>query len=170
MFILLPAPGTALDFHATDEEYLNQCKKIFGDDSIPVEILGVSKWFINEIVAEYYSDGTVHVSDRIVASLIFLILTIFNSFYLGDTIHRHPPFNGLDSNTCIQDAFNLAWKIAYVEKGIAGRSLLDSFNAERQPVRPGSRHSGQRRPSGPFTCVAGFRRYGAIDRGEQEGF
>jgi 2-polyprenyl-6-methoxyphenol hydroxylase-like FAD-dependent oxidoreductase len=62
---------------------------------------------------------------------------IFNSFCLGDTVHRHPPFNGLGSNTCIQGAFNLAWKIAYVEKGIAGRSILDSFNAERQPVGQG---------------------------------
>lgn len=52
----------------------------------------------------------------------------------GDSTHRHPPFNGLGSNTCIQDAFNLAWKIAYVESGKAGRSLLDSFSTERQPV------------------------------------
>lgn len=62
---------------------------------------------------------------------------ISNSFCLGDAVHRHPPFNGLGSNTCIQDAFNLAWKIAYAEKGIAGRSILDSFNAERQPVGQG---------------------------------
>lgn len=41
----------------TDKEYLKQCKKIVGDDSIPVELLGVSKWVINEIVAEYCSDG-----------------------------------------------------------------------------------------------------------------
>jgi 2-polyprenyl-6-methoxyphenol hydroxylase-like FAD-dependent oxidoreductase len=45
-----------------------------------------------------------------------LLLTIL-SFCLGDAVHRHPPMNGLGSNTCIQDAFNLAWKIAYVEKG-----------------------------------------------------
>jgi len=32
-------------------------------------------------------------------------------------VHRHPPANGLGSNTCIQDAFNLAWKISYVLKG-----------------------------------------------------
>jgi hypothetical protein len=62
---------------------------------------------------------------------------ISNSFCLGDAVHRHPPLNGLGSNTCIQDAFNLAWKIAYVEKGIAERSILDSFGAERQPVSQG---------------------------------
>lgn len=42
--------------------------------------------------------------------------------------------NGLGSNTCIQDSFNLAWKIAYVEKGLAPRSLLSTYSAERQPV------------------------------------
>lgn len=69
--------------------------------------------------------------------LFHLYLRFRISFCLGDAVHRHPPFNGLGSNTCIQDAFNLAWKIAYVEKGIAGRGILDSFNTERQPVGQG---------------------------------
>lgn len=55
-------------------------------------------------------------------------------YCFGDATHRHPPFNGLGSNTCIQDAFNLAWKLAYVESGRAGRTLLDTFSTERQPV------------------------------------
>jgi 2-polyprenyl-6-methoxyphenol hydroxylase-like FAD-dependent oxidoreductase len=38
-------------------------------------------------------------------------------YCLGDAVHRHPPMNGLGSNTCIQDAANLAWKVALVEKG-----------------------------------------------------
>lgn len=42
--------------------------------------------------------------------------------------------NGLGSNTCIQDTFNLAWKIAYVHKGLASPSLLDTYSVERQPV------------------------------------
>lgn len=42
--------------------------------------------------------------------------------------------NGLGSNTCIQDAFNLAWKVAYVHRGLAPPSLLDSYSIERQPV------------------------------------
>ena len=49
-------------------------------------------------------------------------------------MHRHPPHNGLGSNTCMQDAYNLAWKIAYVLHGKAGPRILDSYNAERQPV------------------------------------
>ena len=49
-------------------------------------------------------------------------------------MHRHPPSSGLGSNTCMQDAFNLAWKLAYVIKGYAGESLLDSYSLERAPV------------------------------------
>jgi 2,4-dichlorophenol 6-monooxygenase len=55
-------------------------------------------------------------------------------YCMGDAIHRHPPSNGLGSNTSIQDAFNLAWKLAYVLKGNAGEKLLDSYQAERAPV------------------------------------
>ncbi|OCL03302.1 hypothetical protein AOQ84DRAFT_368495 [Glonium stellatum] len=114
MFILFPAPGTGVEFNPTPEDYLKRVREIIGDPSISVEILNISKWFINEIVAEYYSDG--------------------NIFCLGDAVHRHPPLNGLGSNTCIQDAFNLAWKIAYVSKGLASPSLLSSYSLERQPV------------------------------------
>jgi hypothetical protein len=49
-------------------------------------------------------------------------------------VHRHPPLNGLGSNTCIQDSFNLAWKIAYAHKGLASPSLLSTYSSERQPV------------------------------------
>ncbi|TVY36253.1 2,4-dichlorophenol 6-monooxygenase [Lachnellula subtilissima] len=114
MFILFPAPGAGVDFSPSHEEYIDCVKTMVGDDSIPLEILGISKWFINETVAEYYSDD--------------------NIFCLGDAVHRHPPLNGLGSNTCVQDAYNLAWKIAYVTKGKANPSLLDSYSLERQPV------------------------------------
>jgi FAD binding domain len=40
----------------------------------------------------------------------------------------------LGSNTCVQEGHNLAWKIAFVEKGIAGRGLLDSYNEERREI------------------------------------
>ena len=55
-------------------------------------------------------------------------------FCMGDATHRHPPSNGLGSNTSIQDAFNLAWKLAAVLKGQAGPELLDSYQAERAPI------------------------------------
>ena len=57
MFILFPRPGAGVEFDPTDDEYLQACRNIVGDDSLPLEILSVSKWFINEIVAEYYSEG-----------------------------------------------------------------------------------------------------------------
>ncbi|KAK4152517.1 phenol 2-monooxygenase [Chaetomidium leptoderma] len=117
MFIFLPPPGAdvkADDMVASHEEYIARAKDMIGDHSVDVEILDVSKWWINETVAEYYSDG--------------------NIFCLGDAVHRHPPFNGLGSNTCIQDAFNLAWKISYVMDGRANPKLLDTYNTERQPV------------------------------------
>ncbi|KAH6999322.1 FAD binding domain-containing protein [Ilyonectria destructans] len=77
----------------------------FIGDNTPAEISSISKWFINETVAEKYSYG-----------------------------NMHPLFNGLGSNTCIQDAFNLAWKVAYVHRGLAPPSLLDTYSVERQPV------------------------------------
>ena len=52
----------------------------------------------------------------------------------GDATHRHPPSSGLGSNTCIQDAFNLAWKLAYAVKGWAGPGLLETYSDERTPV------------------------------------
>ena len=56
MFILFPKLGAGVEFNPSEEEYLQACKNIVGDDSLPVEILSISKWFINEIVAEYYSE------------------------------------------------------------------------------------------------------------------
>ena len=96
---------------------MKRAREAIGDDSIAIKILDVAKWYINEIVAERYSDG--------------------NIFCLGDAVHRHPPFNGLGSNTCVQDAFNLAWKVAYVERGLAKPSLLETFSEERQPIGEG---------------------------------
>ncbi|EHY56974.1 hypothetical protein HRR86_001521 [Exophiala dermatitidis] len=113
MFILFPKPGAEWK-EPTHEQWAQRCKEIVGRDDLPLEILDISKWYINEIIAEYYSDG--------------------NIFCLGDAVHRHPPFNGLGSNTCVQDAFNLAWKIKYVSQGLAAPSLLETFSKERQPV------------------------------------
>ena len=62
------------------------------------------------------------------------MLTLRLSFCLGDAVHRHPPNNGFGSNTSIQDAYNLAWKLAYVLRGQAGRAVLDTYNVERQPI------------------------------------
>ncbi|KAK5722613.1 hypothetical protein LTR15_005844 [Elasticomyces elasticus] len=118
MFIIFPEPGfTDLRVRPSNDEYMKRIRQFIGDDDVPVKILDVSKWYINEIVAERYSDG--------------------NIFCMGDAVHRHPPLNGLGSNTCVQDAFNLAWKVAYAERGLASPKVLASYSAERQPIGEG---------------------------------
>jgi 2-polyprenyl-6-methoxyphenol hydroxylase-like FAD-dependent oxidoreductase len=52
----------------------------------------------------------------------------------GDAAHVHSPAGGQGMNTGIQDAANLAWKLALVTTGQAGPSLLDTYHAERHPV------------------------------------
>ncbi|MEI7445405.1 MAG: FAD-dependent monooxygenase [Burkholderiales bacterium] len=98
----------------TDEELVRRIRILIGDDTVPVEIESRMIWYVNQQFATAYSKGRV--------------------FCGGDAVHRHPPSSGLGSNTCIQDAFNLAWKLAYVVKGWAGPSLLDSYSLERAPV------------------------------------
>jgi 2-polyprenyl-6-methoxyphenol hydroxylase-like FAD-dependent oxidoreductase len=58
-------------------------------------------------------------------------------FLAGDAAHIHSPAGGQGMNTGIQDAFNLAWKLALVDAGQASESLLDSYTPERRPVAEG---------------------------------
>jgi 2-polyprenyl-6-methoxyphenol hydroxylase-like FAD-dependent oxidoreductase len=55
-------------------------------------------------------------------------------FVLGDAAHVHSPMGGQGMNTGLQDAYNLAWKLALAVSGRAGDALLDSYEAERLPV------------------------------------
>ncbi|MGJ4995841.1 FAD-dependent oxidoreductase [Bradyrhizobium sp. HKCCYLS3077] len=89
-------------------------RDLVGDQDLQIELQSVSTWTVNNMYATRTSHGRV--------------------FCMGDAIHRHPPSNGLGSNTSIQDAFNLAWKLAYVIKDRAGPKLLDSYTIERAPV------------------------------------
>jgi 2,4-dichlorophenol 6-monooxygenase len=97
-----------------DEQATRIVHNLIGDDTIPVTIRSTSLWGNNKMYATRYREGRV--------------------FCMGDAVHRHPPSNGLGSNTSIQDAYNLAWKLAMVLKGQAGEGLLDSYDAERAPV------------------------------------
>ncbi|MEU8265458.1 FAD-dependent monooxygenase [Micromonospora sp. NPDC048999] len=54
-------------------------------------------------------------------------------FVAGDAAHLHPPAGGQGMNTGIQDAWNLAWKVALAVRGIAAPGLLDSYETERRP-------------------------------------
>ncbi len=97
-----------------DEAATRIVHSLVGDDTIPVTIRSTSLWGNNKMYATRYREGRV--------------------FCMGDATHRHPPSNGLGSNTSVQDAYNLAWKLALVLRGQAGEGLLDSFDAERAPV------------------------------------
>ncbi len=61
-------------------------------------------------------------------------------FLLGDAAHIHSPAGGQGMNTGIQDAFNLAWKIALVVRGRAPVQLPGSYEGEREPVARGVLH------------------------------
>lgn len=85
-----------------------------GDPEFTPEIVSVAPWYVNQAVAPVYSNGRI--------------------FCGGDATHRHPPSSGLGSNTCLQDAFNLAWKLAFAVKGYSSSALLETYTAERAPV------------------------------------
>ncbi len=55
-------------------------------------------------------------------------------FLAGDAAHIHSPAGGQGMNTGMQDAVNLAWKLALVERGSCRDSLLDSYSPERSYV------------------------------------
>ncbi|KAJ7754143.1 FAD binding domain-containing protein [Mycena maculata] len=55
-------------------------------------------------------------------------------FIAGDAAHCHSPAGGQGLNSCIQDASNLGWKLALVEKGLAPPTLLDTYGEERLRV------------------------------------
>jgi 2-polyprenyl-6-methoxyphenol hydroxylase-like FAD-dependent oxidoreductase len=57
-----------------------------------------------------------------------------NVFLAGDSAHVHSTTGGQGMNCCLQDAWNLGWKLAMVLRGEAGTSLLDSYEAERKPI------------------------------------
>lgn len=100
--------------HLDNEAAIGIVHNLIGDDTVPVTIRSTSLWGNNKMYATRYREGQV--------------------FCMGDAVHRHPPSNGLGSNTSVQDAYNLSWKLAYVLRGVAGPGLLDSFDAERAPI------------------------------------
>jgi 2,4-dichlorophenol 6-monooxygenase len=87
---------------------------LIGDDDVAIAVKDISFWTNNRAYMTRYSGGRV--------------------FCMGDAVHRHPPNNGLGSNTSVQDAYNLAWKLAAVLKGAADSSMLASYDEERAPI------------------------------------
>lgn len=96
------------------EAVIAHMKRVLAIPGFDPEIHHVSEWRLGAVLAERFSQGRVYL--------------------LGDACRRHPPTGGLGMNAGIQDAFNIAWKLAAVLAGRAGPALLDSYEVERRPV------------------------------------
>ncbi|MFE7383732.1 FAD-dependent oxidoreductase [Streptomyces zhihengii] len=108
-----PEQGETLD-DFTDERLVEHIRRAAGVPGLDVEITGKSPWHAAERVADRYADGRV--------------------FLAGDSAHEMSPTGAFGSNTGIQDAHNLAWKLAAVLRGTAGEGLLGTYEQERRPV------------------------------------
>lgn len=84
------------------------------DPNLPVEIENIQPWSAMAATAGSFRSGRV--------------------FLAGDSAHVMPPTGGWGGNTGVADAHNLAWKIAYVTRGIAGPGLLETYDPERRPI------------------------------------
>jgi putative polyketide hydroxylase len=98
-----------------DAEYCRaKVVRAVGDPTLRVDVRSIDPWTMRSQVAERYRAGHV--------------------FLAGDAAHRFPPTGGFGMNTGVQDAHNLAWKIAGVLGGWADPALLDTYESERRPV------------------------------------
>ncbi|MGA5900545.1 FAD-dependent oxidoreductase [Streptomyces venetus] len=108
-----PDRGESLeDF--TNERCAAHIRAAAGVPDLDVEITGKAPWHASKRVADHYARGRV--------------------FLAGDSAHEMPPTGAFGSNTGIQDAHNLAWKLAAVLRGWAGPQLLGTYEEERRPV------------------------------------
>ncbi|MGW7385188.1 FAD-dependent oxidoreductase [Streptomyces sp. NPDC054794] len=108
-----PELGETLD-EFTEDRLARHIRRAVGSPDIDVEITGKASWRAAERVADRYLDGRV--------------------FLAGDSAHEMSPTGAFGSNTGIQDAHNLAWKLAAVLDGWAGPGLLETYDTERRPV------------------------------------
>ncbi|WP_051499366.1 FAD-dependent monooxygenase [Nocardia sp. BMG51109] len=89
-------------------------RRAVGVADLAVEVLGVDIWQMRALLADSFGRGRV--------------------FLVGDAAKTLPPTGGYGGNSCLEDAHNLAWKLALVLAGTAGPELLDSYESERKPV------------------------------------
>jgi 2-polyprenyl-6-methoxyphenol hydroxylase-like FAD-dependent oxidoreductase len=83
--------------------------------AIPLEVISFGTWTAgHSLVAQSFQRGRVFIG--------------------GDAAHLFTPTGGLGYNTAVEDAVNLGWKLASVVRGTAPAKLLDSYQAERQPL------------------------------------
>lgn len=107
----LPEYNDEVNQDVTYDEVENKVKALV---QRPLDITNV-RWFSTYKVHTRHADA----------------FSIGRCFLAGDAAHIHTPAGGQGMNTGIQDAYNLAWKLAFVLKGYAAVSLLQSYNEER---------------------------------------
>jgi len=98
----------------TEEKAAQYVRDAVGDQNLDVQVEDIHKW-----------EAVCHAAERLQEGKIFLA---------GDAAHVTTPTGGYGGNTGIQDAHNLAWKLASVLRGEANEGLLKSYNDERQPA------------------------------------
>ena len=98
----------------TEQRALELLRAAIGVPDIGVVIDNIATWRAEANCADRFREGRV--------------------FLAGDAAHVVPPNGGYGGNTGVQDAHNLAWKLALTLSGVAGPGLLDSYDAERRPV------------------------------------
>jgi 2-polyprenyl-6-methoxyphenol hydroxylase-like FAD-dependent oxidoreductase len=108
------APWANVAENITEQRALELLRAAIGVPDIPVVIEDVAKWRAEADSAERYQDARV--------------------FLAGDAAHVVPPNGGFGGNTGVQDAWNIAWKLGLVLRGVAGPGLLDTYDAERRPI------------------------------------
>ncbi|MGW0885824.1 FAD-dependent monooxygenase [Streptomyces sp. NPDC002671] len=97
-----------------EQAVVARIREVLGLPDLELTLHEVTSWTVEAVLAERYRYGRVLLA--------------------GDAAHRQPPAVGLGLNTGIQDAHNLAWKLAAVLTGRAPDSLLDTYEAERRPI------------------------------------
>jgi 2-polyprenyl-6-methoxyphenol hydroxylase-like FAD-dependent oxidoreductase len=107
-------PETDASTELTPERALEYVYTALGTRDIPVAIDNVMHWEAAAVVARKLQTRRI--------------------FIAGDAAHVMPPTGGFGGNTGVQDAHNLAWKLARVLSGAAPASLLSTYEAERRPV------------------------------------
>jgi len=107
-------PVTDVSKDLTNERALEMLYAALGSRDVQIAIENVMHW-----------DATADAAERFQQGRIFLV---------GDAAHVMPPSGGFGGNTGVQDAHNLAWKLALVLKGAAGPKLLSTYDPERRPA------------------------------------
>jgi 2-polyprenyl-6-methoxyphenol hydroxylase-like FAD-dependent oxidoreductase len=110
-----PVPGAAEDVPLLDDaSFVELIRTLWNDPALDVTLESVMRWTLRAQVAATFRQG--------------------RALVVGDAAHTIPPAGGLGMNSGIQGAHNLAWKLAYVVRGVADEALLDTYDAERRPV------------------------------------